>query len=263
MLKQGKVIAGQSFSKQHHPRKRMQSTRAHFFWLYKRWFFKFSLTLLIGLSGILLWQKAGDPHLFPVKHVKIVGDLAYVQSAKLRKTILPFLDKGFIRLDSLKLKDQLLQVEPWLQSVRVQRFWPATLVVYFSVKHPVAWMGQQNLLDTEGNVFRVDQLGTLPSTLPRFIGPLGQQKYLMEAYQQWMPLLAPLALTIKTLQWNPRQFWSLRLSNGLQLYLGNEKPTQQLARFVKVYPDVLVNKVAMIEYIDLRYAQGMAVKFRH
>jgi cell division protein FtsQ len=263
MLKQGKVISGQSFLKQRPRQKKRVVTRTHFFWLYKRWFFKFSLTLLIGLSGILLWQKVGDPHLFPVKHVKIVGDLAYLQSVKLRKIILPFLDKGFIRLDSLKLKEQLLQTEPWLQAVRVQRFWPATLVVYFSVKKPIAWMGRNNLLDSEGNVFRVEKLGTLPSTLPRFISPLGQQKYLLDAYQQWVPVLAPRALTIKTLQWNPQQFWSLRLNNGLQLYLGNNKPAEQLARFVKVYPDVLASKVTMIEYIDLRYPQGMAVKFRH
>lgn len=263
MLKQSKVIARQSFPRQRPQRKRREAPRARFFWLYKRWFFKFSLTLLLLLSGIWLWQKVGDPHLFPVKHVKIVGDLAHVQSAKLRKIILPFLDKGFVRLDSVKLKEKLLQAEPWLQSVRVQRFWPATLVVHFLVKTPVAWMGGKNLLDAECNVFGVETLDSLSSTLPQFIGPLGQQKRLLDHYRQFMPLLTPLALTITILQWNPQQFWSLKLSNGLQLYLGKEDPQTQLARFVNVYPEVLASKVSVIKYVDLRYAHGMAVRFRH
>lgn len=263
MLKQGKVIERQSFPRQRPQRKRREAPRAHFFWLYKRWFFKFSFTLLLLLSGIWLWQKIGDPHLFPVKHVKIVGDLAHLQSDQLRKIILPFLDKGFVRLDSIKLKEKLLQTEPWLKSVWVQRFWPATLVVHLLVKTPVAWMGGQNLLDAEGNVFRVEALGTLSSALPQFIGPLGQQKWVFDHYQQFIPLLTPLALTIKILQWNPQQFWSLKLSNGLQLYLGNEDPQTQLVRFVNVYPEVLASKVSIIKYVDLRYAHGMAVQFRH
>ncbi|MES2998288.1 MAG: cell division protein FtsQ/DivIB [Pseudomonadota bacterium] len=274
MFKDGKVIESQQFQR---PYKRSYSnfrlgldflSMIHLNFLQnfnfngRRWFFRFSLTLLILLSGILVWQKCGDPNFFPVKHIKIKGDLLHVKRDSLQQIILPFTDKGFLRLNSHRLKERLLQEEPWIASVMIKRFWPDTLAVSFTTKKPVALMANNDLLDERGDVFSAGQVNPVSLDLPLFIGPIGQQKYLLQTYQSLYPLILDLTLKIKLLKLVDQQFWYLRLSNGLALYLSREKPDVELKRFVEVYPDVIESKVSMIDYVDLRYAHGMAVKFK-
>jgi|GEM_PF-239374 cell division protein FtsQ len=228
---------------------------------FRSWFFKFSLTLLVLLSGILAWQKFGDPNFFPVTHIKIVGDFVHVPRNSLQQVILPFTEKGFLRLDSRRLKARLLQ-EPWINSVSIKRFWPDTLAVSFTTKKPIALMANSDLLDQQGNIFSAGQVNPISLDLPLFVGPIGQQKYLLQIYQSLYPLISNLTLKIKLLKLVDQQLLHLRLSNGLTLYLSRTKPDLQLKRFVEVYPDVIASKVAMIDYVDLRYAYGIAVKFK-
>ncbi len=258
MFKNGKVIESRRFQRQSN-----KSSLFHVSFLnaFRHYFFRFSLIILILLSAILAWQKCADPTFFPVKHIKITGDLNHVSRASLQKIILPFTEKGFLRLDSLRLKERLLQ-EPWIASVTIKRFWPDTLAVNFLTKNPVAVIGNNDLLDGQGNIFSAGHVNSSLLDLPFFIFPLGQQKYLLQVYQALQPLIASLALKITLLKLVDQQFLFLRLSNGLAIYLNGVKSDSQLKRFVDVYQDVIASKVSMIDYVDLRYAHGMAVKFK-
>ena len=258
MLKDGKVIENRRFQRQSN---KPSIIDFGFLPAFRHWFFRFSLSLLILLSGILAWQKCGDPAFFPVKHIKITGDLNHVHRDSLQKIILPFTDKGFLRLDSRRLRERLLQ-EPWIASVTIKRFWPATLAVNFFTKNPVAVIGNNDLLDEQGNIFSAGQVNSSLLELPFFVFPLGQQKYLLQVYQTMQPLISSLALKITLLKLVDQQFWYVRLSNGLAIYLSRAKPDLQLKRFVEVYQDVIASKVSMIDYVDLRYAHGMAIKFK-
>lgn len=258
MLKNGKVIESQQFQRRSNKPSRMHQGSLHVF---RHWFFRFSLILLVLLCGILAWQKCTDPNVFPVKHIKITGDLNLVKRDSLQQVILPFTNKGFLRLDSRQLKTRLLQ-EPWIDTVTIKRFWPDNLVVNFTTKKPVALVGNNDLLDAQGNIFSAGQINPLLLNLPLFEGPLGQQKYLLQAYQTMQPFVLDLALKIKLLKLVDQQYWFLRLSNGLALYLSRTEPALQLKRFVEVYPDVIAGKASMIDYVDLRYAHGMAVRFK-
>lgn len=256
MLKDGKVIESQ-FQRQRNKRLLCSA----FLQSLKYNFFKLSLTFLVLLSGIFLWQKCGDATYFPIRHIKITGDLIHVERDSLQQTIRPFLDKGFLRFDSRQLKGKLLQ-EAWIDTVVIKRFWPDTLLVNFTTKKPVALIGNNNLLDEQGHIFNAGQINSSAWDLPRFVGPLGQQKYLLQTYQAIYPLIKELGLKIKLLKLVNQQFWYLQLSNGLTLYLSRIGPDIQLKRFVDVYADVIENKVAMIDYADLRYAHGMAIKYK-
>jgi cell division protein FtsQ len=258
MVKNGKAVESQRFQRQ---RNKSRATRLISQLPSRAWFFKFSLSLLLVLSFILLWQKLTDPTCFPVKKIKISGDLTYVKQRNLQQIVLPFIAKGFFRLDSRGLKDQILQ-QPWIASVDVKRFWPDTLLVNFMTKKPIAFIGKHSLLDEQGNIFSPSQSDLASLDLPIFIGPLGQQKYLLQTYLTMNPLLANLSLKIKLLKLIHQQSWYLQLSNGLSLYLSRTEPYLQLQRFVEVYSDVIASKISMIDYVDLRYPHGMAVKFK-
>lgn len=257
MVKNGKVVENQRFQRQ---RDKPRLIRLSSQLPSRRWFFKFSLSLLLILSCVLLWQKLANPSCFPVKNIKISGDLTYVKQSHLQQIILPFIAKGFFRLDSQGLKEQILHV-PWIASVSVKRYWPDTLTVSFITKKPIAFIGKHGLLDAQGNIFIPDG-DSIALDLPIFVGPVGQQKYLLQTYNTLNPMFAQLNLKIKFLQLIDEQYWHLKLNNGLTVYLSRSQPYIQLERLVDVYPDVIASKVSMVDYVDLRYAHGMAVKFK-
>jgi len=258
MVKNGKVVESRRFQRQ---RDKPRLTPLCFQLPSRGWFFKFSLSLLLGLSFIFLWQKLADPNCFPVKNIKIRGDLTYVKQSHLRKVILPFIAKGFFRLDSQGLKERILQV-PWISNVSIQRFWPDTLTINFLTKKPIAFIGKQGLLDEQGGIFFPDNIGSIALDLPIFVSPVGQQKYLLKTYTKMNPTFERLNLKIKVLKLVDQQYWYLKLNNGLSVYLSLNQPYIQLERLVDVYSEVIASKVSMVDYVDLRYAHGMAVKFK-
>lgn len=258
MLKHGKVVESQQFQRQR-TKPRNHSCTLH---VITRWFFIFSLFLLILLSGVLIWQKCGDPVFFPIKHIKISGDLNHVNRDSLEKIILPFTNHGFLRLNSRRLKSKLLS-EPWIEQVVIKRFWPDTVAVNFTTKIPVASIGNNDLLDSQGNVFSAGEVNVTMLDLPFFVGALSDQKYLLQSYQKMQSIIANLSLKIKLLKFVDQQYWFIRLNNGLALYLSRPEADVQLKRFVAVYPDVIESKASMIDYVDLRYAHGMAVKLKN
>lgn len=258
MVKNGKVVENQRFQRQ---RDKPRLARLSAQLPSRGWFFKFSLSLLLVVSFIFLWQKLADPHCFPVKDIKISGDLTYVKQHHLQQIILPFTAKGFFRLDSQGLKEQILHV-PWIANVSIKRFWPDTLAVSFITKKPIAFIGTHGVVDEQGDIFFPDQGDFKGLDLPTFRGPLGQQKYLLHTYATMTPMLAALNLKIKLLKLVDQQYWSLTLNNGLSVYLSLSQPYIELERLVAVYADVIASQVSMVDYVDLRYAHGMAVKFK-
>lgn len=258
MVKNSKLVENQRFQRQRDkPRLIPFSSQLPS----RGWFFKFSLSLLLILSFIFLWQKLADPNYFPVKNIKIRGDLTYVKQSHLQKIILSFTAKSFFRLDTQGLKEQILHM-PWIADVTIKRFWPDTLMVNFITKKPIAFIGRQGLLDEQGNIFFPDNVNSLKLDLPTFIGPVGQQKYLSQTYDAMGALLKQLNLKIKLLRLVDQQYWYLKLNDGLSVYLSRSQPYIQLERLVDVYSDVIASKVSMIDYVDLRYVHGMAVKFK-
>ncbi|HEY2567082.1 MAG TPA: cell division protein FtsQ/DivIB [Candidatus Aquirickettsiella sp.] len=257
MVKNGKVVENQRFQRQ---RDKPRLTHLSFQLPSKGWFFKFSLSLLLILSLILLWQKLANPSCFPVKNIKISGDLTYVKQSHLQQIILPFIAKGFFRLDSQGLKEKILQI-PWIANVNIKRFWPDTLAVSFITKKPIAFIGKHGLLDEQGNIFIPDG-DSRALDLPIFEGPIGQQKYLLQTYITLNPIFAQLNLKIKLLRLVDQQYWYLKLDNGLTVYLSRSQPSIQVERLLDVYSDVIASKVSMVDYVDLRYTHGMAVKFK-
>jgi cell division protein FtsQ len=134
-------------------------------------------------------------------------------------------------------------------------------VVSFITKKPIAFIGKHGLLDEQGNIFTPDG-DSRALDLPIFEGPIGQQKYLLQTYITLNPMFAQLNLKIKLLRLVEQQYWYLELDNGLTVYLSRSQPSIQVERLLDVYSDVIASKVSMVDYVDLRYAHGMAVKFK-
>jgi len=61
-------------------------------------------------------------------------------------------------------------------------------------------------------------------------------------------------------QVSPRRAWQLKLDSGLTLELGREQIESRIGRFVAVYERAVAPLAQQVEYVDLRYANGFAVR---
>jgi len=227
----------------------------------RRWIFKFSLGILLICALIYGWLKLSNPDTLPIHNVKITGTYTHINQNALRETIMPFVQKGFLGTDTTSLQDRLQQL-PWVYSATVQRIWPDTLTIALTEQQAIARFNTNTLLNPYGELFTVDP-STMSTDLPLFIAAPGQQVLLWHTYQQFTAIVAQLGLKITILGLDARQSWRLQLSNGLILLLGKVDPAQRLARFVTIYPQAIANKSAAVNYVDLRYTNGMAVGLKN
>lgn len=259
MLKEGKVTTEQRFygSGKSRPvtrRPQQESNHNH------RWLRKISLGILLLATLIWGWQKLSDPKTLPIRAVQIEGSMPHIDKQALRQAILPAVQVGFLKFDASGLHDRLLQL-PWVATAEVKRVWPDSIKIIITEQKPVARFGNDSLVNDQGEVFSLGKT-SIPANLPLFVGPLGQQKQMVQAYQAMNQVLAPLSLNIVTLVLDTQQFWRVRLNNGLVIFIGRIDPLKRLERFVEIYPQVIGNRASMVNYVDLRYAHGVAVRYK-
>lgn len=222
--------------------------------------FSWSLLLLFVLTLFAGWLKFSNIPILPIRAVKIEGNYPHVDQMALRTTILPFLNKGFLTIDVTGLQDRLSQL-PWVYTATVTRQWPNTLIIALVEQRPVARFNDQALLNGDGELFNSASEPISPQ-LPLFIATPAQRHLILQGYQKMSAILAPLSLQINILAVDARQSWRLQLSNGIVVLLGKLEPLRRLQYFVAAYPEVIAAKSTMISYVDLRYAQGMAVGYK-
>lgn len=112
-----------------------------------------------------------------------------------------------------------------------------------------------------GQLFKVGQ-DEIDASLPRLSGPIQQQADVLQIYQKLSKLLAVYGLHAASLQLRDNQAWELFLTNGIQLQLGKQDLEKRLQRFCRAYPTVFADKPEQLSSVDLRYARGMAVKWK-
>jgi cell division protein FtsQ len=138
----------------------------------------------------------------------------------------------------------------------VRRHWPGRLEVALEEHVPLARWGERALVNTHGEVFA----GAYDGALPSFSGPAGTAKEIAIQYEYFRRALAEIGLAPDGLHVSPRRAWQVKLENGPTLELGREQIEARLARFVNAYGRSVAKLGRRIEYVDLRYSNGFAVR---
>ena len=197
------------------------------------------------------------PTRFPFTTVEIIGDLHYQSKRELYDVMMPELNSGFFKLNVTRLHTKIIQL-PWIHSATIRRVWPGKLVVTLDEHIPLAMWNSFGLINEKGDVFS-PKTTTFPSDLPKFVAPDGKQMTVLQEFYKFGKILSPLALTITKIELAPRGAWYLSLTNGIDVILGTDEVEERMQRFVQSYNQVLSEQATHIAYVDLRYANGMAV----
>lgn len=221
-----------------------------------------SKTLLIACviaSCFAFFNYVRHAELFPIRQVKVYG-INHLARKEAQSLMQPLVKHGFFNIDVDLIRDRFNQL-PWVSDASVRRHWPDKIEVVLREKNAVAVWNQQALLSNTGRVFLPEKTA-FPSKLPGIIGPQGSQLYLLGYFKAINRLLSPLHAKIETLELTPSTEWRLTLQNGIAVRLGSEDILTQLQHFVKVYPKIIGDKANDVDYVDLRYPSGLAVRWK-
>ncbi len=199
---------------------------------------------------------------FPLRTVRVLGDLQQVGRPDVVHALQGKVEGTFFTAD-LDAISALFRAIPWVRRADIRRQWPDLLEVTLEEHVALARWGQgkdASLVNTHGELFT----GRSDATLPLFSGPAGTEGEIARRYQAFRSLLAPLELQPQRVALSARFAWQLRLSNGLAVRLGRESEKDsledRLARFVAAYPQALGKLGRDLDYVDLRYPNGFALR---
>lgn len=218
--------------------------------------------LLLGLlliCCIFLLTHFKLSNYFPIKHVHIYG-VNHVDQQEVQNLLLPLVTKGFFGTNVERIRDRLRQL-PWVLTTAVRRSWPDKIEITIIEKDAIARWNDSMLLSSTGEIFQ-PKLETYPADIPSLSGPDGKHMVMLDYFNKINRLLSPLHAKISHLELTPYLTWTLQLNNGITMQMGHKDILTRLDHFVKVYPKIVGNKSTDVDYIDLRYVNGVAIRWR-
>ncbi len=193
--------------------------------------------------------------IFPLREVRVEVAPSHVTRHQIEIIVRRELKGNFFTLDLDAIRHAFTRL-PWVRSVELRRHWPDRLEVRFEEHQPLARWAKTALVNTYGERFEAAYSGPLPV----FTGPPGAAKEMAIQYEYFRRRLAGIGLRPVQVQVSPRRAWQVKLEGGLTLELGREQIEARFDRFVAAYEPAVAPLEQPIEYVDLRYANGFAVR---
>lgn len=234
----------------------------------------FIMFAFIGLLLLWVFFWIGQRPVFTINQIQLQSangqNLAHINQALVRSRVINQLTGNFFSIH-LDVTRKIFEDLPWVRSASVRRVWPNGLSITIEENEPVGIWGSNDgakLINRFGELFTVN-LAEIDAykNLVEFSGPPKSNKEVIELYQQLNEWFTPFQAKVTTLSLSSRYSWTAKLDNGMTFELGrdlDQKDRSQikarLNRFFKVWPDLKDKLPNKIEYIDLRYSSGFAIR---
>jgi cell division protein FtsQ len=192
---------------------------------------------------------------FAMREVHVAGGLGHVTQGEIEDVVRREVKGGFFTVDLAAVRVAFERL-PWVRGANVRRRWPARLDVTLEEHEPLARWGTTALVSTHGEVFQA----TYDGTLPVFVGPEGAAREIAIQYRYFLRVLGAIGEAPVQVQVTARRAWQLKLRGGATLELGREQIEARLGRFVQLHERTVGSLGRRIDYVDLRYANGFAVR---
>ena len=219
----------------------------------------------LALAALLGWF--GRQPVFSLKAIRIDNELVHNNAVTLRANVAPKLVGNFFSVDLARTRAAFESI-PWVRHAVVRREFPDRLRVLVQEHQAVAFWGAEadaRLVNSYGEVFEVNQGDIESDDLPLLNGPQGQAALVLQGYRLVAPLVEKLDSSLSLLELTGRGTWRARLESGAVIEMGLGSPTDiqaRMQRFVATVPQTASKFGRDLEYADLRYENGYALKLR-
>jgi cell division protein FtsQ len=220
----------------------------------------YAVALLLLLGTLARWVTQRP--MFALHALQVEGDAEHINMPTVRTAVVNKLQGNFftVNLDATRAAFESL---PWVRRASVRRVWPDRLAVSLEAYKPLGTWGDDRLVSVDGEVFTANQ-AEADDDLPEFDGPPGSEQDVVARFRDMTAWFAPIGAKPEAVLVSPRYAWTVRLSNGMQIELGRERNKDTLAersrRLVTAWPQITQHWGKEIEYADLRYPNGFAIR---
>lgn len=223
---------------------------------YRRWVRPLVLIVIV-VAGWQLSDHIPDV-IMPIDSVQIEGRFEHLSQDDIRHKLEQELAGDYFTADIAALRTALLSM-PWVQDASIRRQWPSTIHIRVVEKQPVAYWSNDSLMSDRGELFKPGSINS-KMQMPVIMGPDGLHHKVWKFLVMLHTELSGLGLDVQTLVLDERRSWSMLLSNGVEVQLGRNDTEKRLQRFIKVFSMQNAPNIDDIEYIDLRYPNGFAMR---
>ncbi|MCP5170762.1 MAG: cell division protein FtsQ/DivIB [Porticoccaceae bacterium] len=234
-----------------------RSMRERLFWLFA--VLRVSLVLAAVISAGWAAHQGYRYLDAPVEVIVIKGDYSNVTQDELAQWVEPLLQGGMISLNLERLR-QGMETHAWVSTATVSRQWPDSIVIEVEEEIPVARWGKTGFLNSSGESLQIADNSSL-QRLPLLSGPQGWEKPVMKHYREIAGELLKAGLRVESVTMSERGSWRLTLDSAPTLVLGRGDLMTKIERFVVVWERELKKQADRVAQLDLRYDNGMAVRW--
>jgi len=219
------------------------------------WIANFLYALFVVLLLYVLLFIVVHLPIFPLREVKVEGQLAHVNREQVKLIVAKHLKGNFFTLDLEHARDAFEKL-PWARNVSVRRRWPDTLSVVIEEHQALARWGNIALVNTYGELFHAAS----DADLPVFYGPGDGVMEVTKNYAEFSKILHQADIEVVQVSLSPRRAWEIKTDQDMLIALGREDMNKRLTKFTQAYKSTLSQLNASIKYADLRYPNGFAVR---
>ncbi|MEX1222813.1 MAG: cell division protein FtsQ/DivIB [Idiomarina sp.] len=222
----------------------------------------FLALVLVMTSGGSWWlqQQLMDANQMPLRRLLVQGELQQVAASEVQQALRSQPLGSFFSADVDELR-QRVEALAWVDRASVRKEWPDLLRVYVVEQQPIAYWNDNLLVNQRGELFSADVKG-LAAGLPYLYGPPDAATETLSTYQRLSTLLELNGFVVRALRLSERFAAELVLEDGTEIRLGREARLQRIQRFIDLYPAIEKQQQGAIDYVDLRYDTGVAVRWR-
>jgi cell division protein FtsQ len=197
----------------------------------------------------------------PIRSITIEGPFQRVSALQIEEAISGALSDGFLSANLSEIQQQIVAL-PWIDQANVVRRWPGQLDISVTEQIPAASWGERGLLNTRGELF-VTNARHIPAELPSLSGPPDKSAEIARRYLVVREQLIPFGLDLRRVQMDARGAWEMTLQNGVVIRLGRRDVEQRTELFLDVVAEIITNRAADIDYVDLRYSNGFTIGWKN
>ncbi|MBL8383689.1 MAG: cell division protein FtsQ/DivIB [Burkholderiales bacterium] len=228
------------------------------------------VVVAVALAGHSAARWVAQQERFAVRSLVVETDagrtVEHLSAEQVARFCLPRISGTVFTADIADLRSAFESL-PWVRRASVRRQWPDRLVVHVEEHQALArWNDDagNRFVSVLGEAFAAPGEADLGRRLPLLGGPEGSQAEVARGYATFRRSLAPIGKEPVVVMLSARQAWTLRLGDGLVLEMGRDQPSSsvisRLERFVANHASTLGRLAARVEVVDLRYANGFAVR---
>ena len=219
-----------------------------------------AVLVVVGLTAALvpLVKDVFNRH---VLSVRVAGKFEHVSRSNLEAVVREELaSAGFFAVDVESLRVAATAL-PWVRDVTVRRVWPDSVHIAVIERSAIARWNDDALLESDGHMFKPRD-GVDGYDLVRLRGPLGQHAQVLEEFNRLASGLGEVGGGVAGLSLSARGQWEVTLRNGMSIVPSTPFDIAALMQFTRTLPSILGGDMPRVARIDLRYANGFAVRWR-